>query len=140
MLRAVLDTNVLLSALRSRHGASHELLRLLRARRWKLVLSNTVLTEYEEVLKREASPLGLTLPEIDRFLDALCLLAEQCHPSGAWVPLLADPDDEAFAHLAADMRADALTTFNVRHFIPARDRGIPVMTPAAFLAMLRATP
>ena len=140
MLRAVLDTNVLLSALRSQHGASHELLRLLRARRWKLVLSNTVLTEYEEVLKREASPLGMTLPEIDRFLDALCLLAEQCHPSGGWVPLLADPDDEAFAHLAADVRADALTTFTLRHFIPARERGIPVMTPAAFLAMLRATP
>ena len=140
MLRAVLDTNVLLSALRSQRGASHELLRLLRARRWTLVLSNTVLTEYEEVLKRESSSLGLTLPEIDRFLDALCLLAEQCHPSGAWVPLLADADDEAFAHLAADVRADALTTFNIRHFIAARDRGIPVMTPAAFLAMLCATP
>ena len=140
MLRAVLDTNVLLSALRSRHGASQELLRLLRARRWKLVLSNTVLTEYEEVLKREAASVGLALPEIDRFLDALCLLAEQCHPSGGWVPLLADPDDEAFAHLAAELRTDALTTFNVRHFIPARDRGIPVMTPAEFLAMLRATP
>ena len=84
MLRAVLDTNVLLSALRSRHGASHELMRLLRARRWKLVLSNTVLAEYEEVLKREASSLGLALPEIDRFPDALCLLAEQCHPSGGW--------------------------------------------------------
>ena len=140
MLRAVLDTNVLLSALRSQHGASHELLRLLRARHWKVVLGNTVLTEYEEVLKREASSLGLTLPEIDSFLDALCVLAEQCHPSGGWVPLLADPDDEAFAHLAAELRADALTTFNVRHFIPARDRGIPVMTPAAFLAKLRATP
>jgi hypothetical protein len=92
------------------------------------------------VLKREAASLGLALPGIDRFLDALCLLAEQCHPSGGWVPLLADPDDEAFAHLAAEVRADALATFNVRHFIPARDRGIPVMTPAEFLAMLRATP
>ncbi len=81
MLRATLDTNVLLSALRSQRGASHELLRLLRARHWRLVLSNTVLTEYEEVLKREASMLGLALPEIDRLLDSLCLLAEQCHPS-----------------------------------------------------------
>lgn len=140
MLRAALDTNVVLSALRSERGASYELLRLLRAGLWKLVLSNTALTEYEEVLKREAAALGLTLPEIDRFLDALCILAEQCHPAGNWVPLLSDPDDEAFAHLAADARADALATFNISHFTPARAVGIPVMTPAEFLAMLRATP
>ncbi len=140
MLRATLDTSVLLSALRSQRGAAHELLRLMRARQWRLVLSNTVLTEYEEVLKREASSLGLALPEIDRFLDSLCLLAEQCHPSSNWIPLLADPDDEAFAHLADDARADALATFNIRHFKPARERGIPVMTPSEFLAMLRATP
>lgn len=140
MLRASLDTNVVLSALRSQTGASHELLRRLRAGHWKLLLSNTVLTEYEEVLKREAGVLGLSLPEIDRFLDALCILAEQCHPAGNWVPLLADPDDEAFAHLAADARADALATFNISHFVPARARGIPVMTPAQFLAMLRLTP
>ena len=49
MLRAVLDTNVLLSALRSSSGSSHELLRLLRAGNWKLVLGNTVLTERVDV-------------------------------------------------------------------------------------------
>lgn len=53
---------------------------------------------------------------------------------------LSDPDDEAFAHLAADARADALATFNISHFMPARARGIQVMTPAQFLAMLRLTP
>ena len=138
MLRAALDTNVVLSGLRSERGASYELLRLLRGGLWKLVLSNAALTEYEEVLKRESASLGLTLLEIDHFLDALCILAEQCHPVGNWVPLLSDPDDEAFAHLTADARADALATFNIGHFKPARARGIPVMTPAEFLAMLRA--
>ncbi len=140
MLRATLDTNVVLSGLRSQSGASHELLRRLRAGHWKLLLSNTALTEYEEVLKREAASLGLTLPEIDRFLDSLCLLAEQCHPSSNWVPLLPDADDEAFAQLAAEARADALATFNIRHFDAARSRGIPVMTPVEFLRMLPATP
>jgi predicted nucleic acid-binding protein len=140
MLRAALDTNVILSALRSQAGAAHELLRRLRVGHWRLVLGNTTLTEYEEVLKREAASPGIAPPDIDRFLDALCLLAEQCHPSGNWVPLLGDPDDESFAHLAADSQADAIVTFNVRHFAPARDRGIPVMTPAEFLAMLQATP
>jgi predicted nucleic acid-binding protein len=88
------------------------------------------------VLKREAASLAMSAGEIDRFLDALCLLAEQRHPSDNWLPLLSDPDDESFAHLASEAQADVLATFNVRHFAPARERGIPVMTPAEFLARL----
>lgn len=103
-------------------------------------MSNTTLTEYEEILKREAATLGLTFAEIDLFLDGLCLLAEQWQTSGNWTPLLADADDEAFAQLAGEARTDALATFNLQHFAPARRRGIPVMTPAEFLAMLPAAP
>ena len=44
-MRAVVDTNVLVAALRSQRGASHELLRLWRAGHWTLVLSNTILGE-----------------------------------------------------------------------------------------------
>ena len=47
-MRAVADTNVLLAGLRSRRGASHELLRLLSEGRWILVLSNTLLTEFKK--------------------------------------------------------------------------------------------
>ncbi len=57
MKRATLDTNVVYSALRSQRGAAFELLRRLRAGHWKLVMSNTTLTEYEEILKREAATL-----------------------------------------------------------------------------------
>jgi putative PIN family toxin of toxin-antitoxin system len=140
MLRATLDTNVLLSAFRSRQGAAFELLRRLRAGHWRLVLSNTTLAEYEEVLKRESTSLKLSLAEIDRALDALCRLAEQWHPSGNWTPLLTDPDDESFVQLTFEARADALVTFNLRHFAPARVQGISVMTPAGFLAMLGSAP
>ncbi len=55
-MRVVLDTTVLVAGLRSRNGASFALLRLLREGRWTLVLSNTALAEYEEVLKREHAP------------------------------------------------------------------------------------
>jgi putative PIN family toxin of toxin-antitoxin system len=140
MLRAVLDTNVILAGLRSPRGASFELLRRLRAGHWRLVLSNTTLTEYEEVLKREAALLHLSFLEIDQFLDALCVIAEQFSVSDDWLPVLSDPDDESFVQLAAESRADALATHNLRHFQPARRSGIPVMTPAEFLAMLPARP
>src|SRR6266576_5091291 len=99
-LRAVIDTNVLYAGLRSRQGASFQLLKALWQRKWILVLSNTALTEYEEILKREAVALNLTLGDIDRLLDGLCNLAERCSLSADWHPILNDPADEAFVHLA----------------------------------------
>src|SRR5687767_4512646 len=108
--RAVMDTNVLYAGLRSRVGACFQLLRLLRTGQWTLLLSNTVATDYEEILLREATSLGITPEETNKLLDDLCVLAERCHLSGRWQPLLPDPDDEAFAHLAIEAKADYLVT------------------------------
>jgi predicted nucleic acid-binding protein len=53
-LETVLDTNVLIAALRSSRGASFELLRLVGDPRWRLHLSTALLLEYEAVSRREA--------------------------------------------------------------------------------------
>lgn len=76
-MRAVLDTCVFLSALRSSGGASFEILRLLRLGRWKMVLSNHLIHEYEEIGKRDAFELGLTLADIDALLDGLCRMPKR---------------------------------------------------------------
>ncbi len=136
--RATMDTNVLIAGLRSRSGASFELLRRLRAAKWKLVLSNTVLFEYEEIVKRDARTLNLTLADADKLLDALCLLAEPWSTSEQWIPILTDPSDEALAQLAFEARADYLVTHNLRHFAPADARGIKVLAPRQFLDIVRA--
>ncbi len=133
-----MDTNVLYAGLRSREGASFQLLRLLRAGKWTLLLSNTVATEYEEILLREAVVLGVTPEETGKLLDDLCVLAERSHLSNRWLPLLPDPDDEPFAHLASESKADYLVTHNQRHYEPIRQRGIRVVTPKAFLDTVRA--
>jgi len=101
-MRAVMDTNVLVSAFRSRTGASYELLRLLRAGKWGLVLSNTVLGEYHEVLHREAGALKFTDAEADTYLDVLCALAEQRALTSEWQPAAADPDDEPLVQRARE--------------------------------------
>jgi predicted nucleic acid-binding protein len=54
-MRAVMDTNVLIAAFRSRRGASFEVFRRLRLGEWTTVVSNHLLYEYEEVLKRDAA-------------------------------------------------------------------------------------
>jgi predicted nucleic acid-binding protein len=67
LLRAVIDTNVFLSALWSRRGAAFEIFALLRRNRWQIVLSNHLLFEYEEIGKRNATEMELTLEDIDMF-------------------------------------------------------------------------
>ena len=136
-LRAVMDTNVLYSALRSNLGASFEIFRRLRAGEWTLLLSNTVVTEYEEILHREIDGLDLDKAEIGPLLDDLCRLAERHPRLEPRAPMLPDPDDEAFAQLAAAAEADALITHNLIHYEPAHSQGIRVMTPHQFLAKLR---
>jgi putative PIN family toxin of toxin-antitoxin system len=136
-MRAVADTNVLLAGLRSRGGASYELLRLLSQRRWILVLSNTLLTEYQEILHREHALLPYTHEEIERILDGLCSRSEKRRLRAGWWPVLEDADDEMMVHLAVESRVDFLVTHNVRHLRPAMRFGICVVTPREFLLQLR---
>ena len=132
-----MDTNVLYAGLRSRHGASHEILNGLWQRKWTLVLSQTVITEYEEILKRESAALGLPADRINKLLDALCALAERRQLSDSWHPVLSDPDDEALAHLAVESKADHLISHNIRHLEPARKLGVNLLEPKDFLTIIR---
>ncbi len=134
-----MDTNVLVAGLRSRSGASHELLARLRTGGWALVLSNTVLGEYHEILHREAEFLGLTHQETDSFMDALCEMAEKFSPTTQWQPAANDPDDEAFIQLAREAQVLYLVTHNIRDVRRAAQLGIRVVRPAEFLEILRQT-
>lgn len=135
--RAVMDTNVFLGALWSTQGAAYEILQQLRLGRWQMLLSNHLLFEYEEVAKRYAAEMDLTLEDIDTVLDAICTTAEQHQLKPEWRPQLPDPDDEPLLQLAAEAGGDCIVTRNIRHLKPAENLGILVLTPVEFLAKLR---
>ena len=65
MHQVVIDTNVLIAALRSQRGASYRLMRSLGDPRWQPNISVTLALEYESVGKREATKLGIPLTAID---------------------------------------------------------------------------
>ena len=136
-LRAIIDTNVFLSALWSARGAAFEVFAELRRGRWQIVMSNHLLFEYEEVAKRYRAELGLTLEDIDDVLDALCAAAEQRQLQPAWIPRLSDPDDEPLLQVAVEAQVPVIVTRNLGHLKPAAAFGIEVLTPAEFLARLR---
>lgn len=140
MIRAVLDTNVLLSALRSRNGASFEIVARYRKGEFTLYLSQTVFCEYQEVLKREMLPLGLSSAVIDRFISAIASQAVQFRTSAFWKPALPDADDEALAQLATESKIDYLVTHNLRHFPSDRLPAVRVVDPKTFLDILRQSP
>lgn len=132
----VLDTNVLVSALRSNRGASFKILSLLRDGKFKIHLSVALVCEYEDVLKREEIGIKLTVEEIDRLIDILCLLGEKNNIWYLWRPLLSDAKDEFVAELAINARVDAIVTHNVKDFRNIRRFGIEVLTPGEFLHMI----
>ena len=70
--RIVLDTNVLVSALRSQRGASYKILSLVGNGLFDIVLSVPLVFEYESATKRQSRQVGLTHQDIDDILDYLC--------------------------------------------------------------------
>ena len=134
--QVVLDTNVLLAALRSRRGASFRLISLVGDGRWQMNLSVPLFLEYEDVLKRPDAGLSLTAQEIDDILNYLCAEPNRREIFYPWRPVLPDPKDDFILELAVESEADFIVTFNVKDFAGAEQFGIGVVTPREFLQKL----
>jgi putative PIN family toxin of toxin-antitoxin system len=140
MHRVVLDTNVLVSALRSRNGASYRLISLLGDPQWQPAVSVALILEYEEVAKREASRLGLADWVVESIVDMMCQLGSQHAIRFRLRPALRDPDDEFLLELAVASQAGFIITYNTRDFRGSDAYGIRVVTPAEFLRTIGAWP
>ena len=135
----VLDTSVLIAALRSQHGASFELLRLVGDERWQLHLSTALLLEYEAVARREAQEFWLQPDLIEAVLDYLCANAQEHRISFRWRPFLSDPDDDFILELAVAAKAQYIVTHNLRDFAGVEALGLVAITPAQMLGKLSET-
>ena len=134
--RIVIDTSVVVSALRSRLGASNRLLRLVALGRVRPLVTTSLFLEYEAVLKRPAQLLAsrLRTTDVDRILSALAAACEPVEVRFRWRPQLADVADEMVLEAAVNGRADALVTHNSRDFAAAAPRfGLLVLTPSELI-------
>ena len=136
-LETVLDTNVLIAGLRSRRGASFELLRLVGDERWRLHLSTALLLEYEAVARREAQHLWLHPERIEDVLEYLSAKAQEHAISFRWRPWLSDPNDDFILELAVSAQARYIVTHHLRNFAGVESFGIDAITPAQTLMKLR---
>ena len=137
MQPVILDTNVLVAALRSNTGASHQLLlELAGARKWEPCISTALTLEYESVLRRHASSLGLTPHDAEVLVNFVCGAAHECQIRFRWRPLSADAGDDLVLEVAIAASARYIITFNKRDFVEAAKFGIEVVTPREFLNLL----
>jgi putative PIN family toxin of toxin-antitoxin system len=129
----VIDTSVVVSALKSSRGASFRILSLITSGKFEFHLSVPLVVEYESALKRPEMSPTWTPEEIDDLLDIICLFGIKHDIGYLWRPLSRDPSDDFVAELAVTATADAMVTHNVRDFAGMKKFGIRVLTPKEFL-------
>ena len=135
--KVIIDTNVLYAGLYSSLGASHQVLRAIEQDRIRIVLSTTLVFEYEEVLKRDPDVLNLTDQKIETLLDDLCRRGDHQSIYFLWRPCLSDPKDDHILELAVASETPSIITHNVRDFKTATAFGVQILTPSQLLKELK---
>jgi putative PIN family toxin of toxin-antitoxin system len=135
--RIIIDTNVLVAGLRSRRGASFQVLSMVGSGRFEHVVSVALLFEYEDALKRPDSGIKIGRTAVDDILDFVCSTAIHQSIYFLWRPVLRDPGDDFVLEAAVHGQCDTIVTFNLRDFSDASRFGLRVQTPQQFLNSLK---
>jgi putative PIN family toxin of toxin-antitoxin system len=139
-MRLVIDTDVIVAAMRSPTGASAALLVLLLGGKGVMLLSVALALEYEASCMRAEHRLAANATENDvqNLLDSIVDVIEPVEVSYQWRPQLSDAGDEMVLEAAVNGRADAIVTFNRRDYgnAPARF-GIDIVSSGEALRRIR---
>jgi putative PIN family toxin of toxin-antitoxin system len=136
----ILDTDVIVAAIRSSKGASAEIVRQVLRGDLRIELSVALALEYEAVATRASHLLagGLTESEATNLIDVLAALADPVEIHFRWRPQLRDADDEMVLEAAINAKDRTIVTFNIRDFTMATENfGVALKTPGQILESLR---
>ncbi|KJV10147.1 hypothetical protein VZ95_06860 [Elstera litoralis] len=135
-MRFVLDTCILVSAIRSANGPSRQLLKLVLQGRLNPLVSVPLMAEYEAVMTRpeHLARARLSRNDVTEILDAMTLYIERVPLWFSIRPATKDANDDMVLETAVNGRADALITENIEDFKEGALRyGIQVLKPSAAL-------
>jgi uncharacterized protein len=130
VIRAVIDTNVLVSGPLSPEGNEALIILAIHHGLISPCFSDAMMQEYAEVLARPkfAFPPDEIAAALALFRDKGELVAPR-----ACAPALPDPDDARFLHCAESAQAEYLVTGNKRHFPPEACGAIRVVSAGQLL-------
>ena len=138
----VLDTNILYQALRSKNGASHIILKMIRNQEISLAISIPVFSEYEDVLKRKETLYDLDLlpADIDKVLDFIAYIGKPFDIYYLQRPNLRDESDNKFIELAVASNSEYILTRNINDYIidnQLKYDDLKIVNPADFIKLWR---
>ena len=139
-MKVVLDTSVLISAIRSGSGASAEIIRLVALGKVTVLLDFKRVCEYRDVALRpqHITASGKTPEDVEAVISFLEAIETPVAIMVKYRPLCQDANDDMVMDVAINGHADAVVTNNVKDFAAAADRfGIPALIPGDFLDVLR---
>ena len=128
----MIDTSVLVAAIRSPLGASKALLDAALAGQIEMLISTALVLEYEAVLTRSEHlrVSEFSLQEVEKLLDAICREATEVSIRWQWRPQMHDADDEMVLETAINGHADSIITFNRADFVhAAKQFSLKVLSP-----------
>lgn len=134
-MRIVLDTNVLLVSIPQR-SPYRNIFDALLEKRYTLLLTNTILTEYEEIIALKTTP-SITQHIVNMLLNLSNV--EKIEVFFKWNLIEADADDNKFSDCAIAGNADFLVTQD-RHFNVLKDIDFPkvvLLKPQEFIDLLK---
>ncbi|NWH06642.1 putative toxin-antitoxin system toxin component, PIN family [Desulfobacter latus] len=138
MMRVVIDTNILVSAMKSDMGASYALISTLPSKKFDFYISVPLYLEYQDVLTRPEHMTGKnTKEEILAFLRYLCKVAEHQKIFYLWRPWLKDPKDDLVLELAVASQCEYIITYNLKDFSNIQNFGVKPIRPKEFLPIIR---
>lgn len=132
-LRAVLDTNVYLSAFLSQDNKVADVWRFAEAGRYTVVISPFIVREFMEKLREK-----FNVPEADRetIKRKVARVAEFVQPKTVPAVIADDPDDDHILACAREGRADIIVSGN-KHLLRLKEyKDIPIVRPMDFLRTL----
>jgi uncharacterized protein len=118
-MKYLLDTCIIISALRSKQGASHFLLRKAIMKELPIIMHFKLLAEYHDVLTRPdiISALIYTHEDIEKILISLVNVAEEVNPHFLWRPNLKDEKDNFLIEIAVTCQPCTIITHNIKDFL-----------------------
>lgn len=134
--KIVIDTNVFISALKSRRGASFKLLFETSKDKYESNISPALIFEYESIAKQNLNNLKIDEEHINAILDMICKTAKKCELFFLWRPQLKDPKDDHLLELAIESQSDYIITYNKKDFKGIDKFGIEALTPKEYLELI----
>ena len=140
MIRAVIDTNILVRAFIRPQGTVGPVRSELRGGRYLLLHSDELLKELVDVLGRPRLRTKYQIAEqrMRDLLDLILLRGESVLPTRK-IEVCRDPDDNAVLEAAVAAGADLIVSGDEDLLVLHPFEGIPIVGPADFLARLRAS-